>query len=278
MFGLFQSSRNRAEPVFLYDIVHGSGAGQRLYLTDAEQPISHEGNTYLVTAIEHSEVKASGSLDNTKLELRCPFENPLTQVFLVHPPDMTTTLRIRQGDMNDPDQEFITIWSGRILSFSADNIESKFDCEPIGTATRRPGLRRNFQFGCPHVLYGPRCRANRLARTVSAQPQHIGGSVVSFGTGWHGPFEPLKFIGGLAEWDTPEGGVITRTILQVGVTGQLVLNGVPSDLTTFTQVRLSTGCNHQQNDCQDLHENIANYGGQPWIPLKNPIGNYNSFY
>lgn len=278
MFGFLQSSRDRAEPVFLYDIVHGAGAGQRLFFTDAEQQISFEGNIYLVTAITHEEIKVSGSLDNTKLEIRCPFDNPLSRVFLIHPPDMTTTLRIRQGDMNDPDQEFTTIWAGRILSFSVDNIESKFECEPIGTATRRPGLRRNFQYGCPHVLYGPRCRANRLARTRTSTPQHIDGTVVDFPTGWNGSFDPVKFVGGMAEWDSPHGGVITRTILQVNSPGLLMLNGAPTELTTFTQVRLSTGCNHQVDDCRNLHNNIANYGGQPWIPLKNPIGNYNNFY
>jgi hypothetical protein len=38
------------------------------------------------------------------------------------------------------------------------------------------------------------------------------------------------------------------------------------------------GCNHQAyaeegGDCQPLHDNIVNYGGDRWIPLKNPIGN-----
>lgn len=277
MLSFFQSSRSRAEPIFLYEIVHGSGIDERLLLTDAEVPITLQSGVYRVTAIDHAEVKASGTLDNTKLEVRCPFDSPLTRIFLSYPPDRTTTLTIRQGDMNDLEGEFPVIWSGRILAFSVDNIEARFDCEPIGTAVRRPGLRRNFQYGCPHVLYGPQCKANRAARTVTSRAFSITGSAIELPGGWHGPFDTVKFNGGLAEWQVPAGSLITRTILQVNG-NTLILGGLPTGLTTSLDIRLSVGCNHQLSDCRNLHHNTPNYGGQPWIPLKNPVGNYNSFY
>lgn len=283
MFELFQSKRSKQEPVHLYEIIHGSGIGERMYLTDAEFPITVDGATYQVTEITHSEIKTSGTLDNASVELRCPFQHPLTRVFLRHPPDRTTTLVIKRGEANDAEQEFLTIWSGRILSFSVDNIESKFSCEPIATATRRPGLRRNFQYGCPHVLYGPQCRANKAARTTLAHVEGINASVITLSPGWS-IFRPArKHLGGLMEWSLPGGVIITRTVINIRqdpslLVWYLTLSGEPTGLSVGQAVNVAAGCDHQIDDCRNLHNNILNYGGQPWIPLKNPVGNYNNFY
>lgn len=282
MLSFFQSSRNRAEPIYLYEVVYGSSVSERLFLTDAESPVSYLGNIYAVEALDHDEITASGSLDKSTVQLRGAFISPLTRIFLTYPPDRTVTLRILQGDRNDPDGEFIAIWAGRILDFSVEGFESKFECEPIGTAARRPGLRRNYQFTCPHVLYGPHCRANKLARTRTAPVTLLSGSTVTVAPGWNGSLDPASFQSGIAEWVGSSGGVVTRTILRVSLDGsgqgELLLGGLPTGLAPGAPVALSVGCNHQMSDCRDLHQNINNFGGQPWIPLKNPIGNYNNFY
>jgi len=49
------------------------------------------------------------------------------------------------------------------------------------------------------------------------------------------------------------------------------LTGPTPELPVGGPFEISLGCNHQVSDCEFLHLNILNYGGQPFIPLKSPI-------
>lgn len=277
----FQSSRYRSQPIHLFHVVYGTGPSNQLFMTDNEKPISWMGNTWSVYQIKSTEISASGTLDKATVELRAPFTNPLTELFRMAPPDSVVVVTIYRGDANDPDQDYRSIWRGRVLGFSIEGVESRFACDPIGTSVKRPGLRRNFQYSCPHVLYGPSCRANRGAATqnttLAAAPS---GMQITVQLGWNGSRPTDKFQGGIATWTDPTGNTVSRTILQVSGGGgvNLLLSGLPTGLAIGSAVALSLGCNHQTSDCSALFANIPNYGGQPYIPTRNPVGNSNNFY
>jgi hypothetical protein len=62
----------------------------------------------------------------------------------------------------------------------------------------------------------------------------------------------------------------------------LTLAGLPTNLAVTDPVDIVLGCNRKPfassgGDCQALHNNLPNFGGQPWIPLKG-IVNTNPFY
>lgn len=280
MLNIFQSSRSRSHPIHLYLVEYGLGESTQLRMTDAETNLIVDLVEWQSVQIRHGEINASGALDKAQVEIGAPITNPLTEVFRLYPPSNVANITIFRGEHDDPEKEFTAIWSGRIIDFSIDaTYEAKFICEPIATSVRRPGLRRNYQYGCPHVLYGPHCRANKAAGTVSGQIAAITASVIVLEPGWNAGRPLEKFQGGLAEWLTIELEPIARTILRVASDGVTVtLSGVPTELKAGKTISLSIGCNHQQSDCRNIHNNILNYGGCPWIPLKNPISNYNSFY
>ncbi len=281
MLSFFQGSRARSEPIHLYQVVYGVGEMSRLNLTDAEEPVVAEGVTFQPVQIKHGEINASGSLDKSTVELKAPRTNPLVDLFRVYPPSQVVSVTIYRGERNDPEAEFIAIWSGRILNFAIEVNEAKFSCEPIGTSVQRPGLRRNYQVGCPHILYGPSCRANKLAATRSTVAETISGATVTLPAGWFAGQAPADYLSGLMEWIDPEGNRISRTILRLADgagSRSLMLGGLPAGLSEGMAVDVILGCNHQMSHCRNLHDNILNYGGQPWIPTINPVGNYNNFY
>lgn len=280
MLSFLQGSRNRSVPVYLYEVVYGSARGSVIRLTDAEQPIVLDDLTYTPVQIKHGEIHASGTLDKTTLEVSTRYDSPLSNLFRHYPPSQVVTLTVLRGEADDPSQEFSVIWAGRILSCSIEFYEAKLVCEPIGTAVRRPGLRRNYQVGCPHVLYGPSCRANQADFTRTTTVSNVEGSTVRLETGWNGPWSFSRFINGIAEWTDGNGDVTTRTILQVvtdGTADFILLAGATQGLRAGGTLSLSLGCNHQLSDCQDFN-NLPNYGGCPWVPTKNPVGSYNPFY
>lgn len=281
MFSFLQGSRDKSVPIHLYEVVYGVGSTNRIRLTDAEEPVVVEGNTYQVAQIKHGEIHASGNLDKSELDVTTRYDSPLAELFRHYPPSQVVYLTIYRGEANDPAQEFYAIWSGRILSCNIEVYEAKLTCEPIGTAVRRPGLRRNFQITCPHVLYGPSCRADRNLFSVNTTVRAMSGASIRVEGAWHGSWAPGQFLNGMAEWEDSRGNIITRTILQMTAASgshSLLLAGALAGLRVGMPVRLSLGCNHQLSNCTDVFQNTPNYGGCPWIPTKNPVGSYNPFY
>lgn len=246
--------------------------------TDAERPFTFRGITYQPIPIRCGNVNASGKLDKSLFEVRVPRSAPITDLFRAYPPSQPISLILRQGHINDPDDEFLAVWTGRVLSSSREDNETVFACEPTSSSLRRPGLRRNYQIGCPYVLYGAGCFANKAAATRTATISSMTPTSVTLASGWNGSHAVGKFAQGMVEWETSEGTKEIRSILRVNG-NTLTLSGLLRGLAPAMPISVILGCNHQTSDCINLHNNIHNYGGCPTIPLKNPLSaGVNNFY
>ncbi len=276
MFETFFTSRGASRPAYLYDITFGDGAAGKLRITSAEVQVTFGAETFEPAQIKHVQIVSSGSLDNTTLDINTPRTSPLVEVFRIYPPEQVVNMTIYRGELDDPDVDFKAIWSGRILNFAMQGLEATFSCEPIATAVRRPGLRRTYQYGCPHVLYGPHCRKGKVAASSAGTVAAISGSVVTLDPGWAAA-DPTKYLRGMLEW-SDGADTVRRTILQIPGTDQMLLAGSVPGLTVGDAVVPVLGCNHRMDDCRDLHGNILNYGGQPWITKINPLGPRTIYY
>lgn len=272
-FDARESSRDEGAPITLYQFQY-SATGFHRY-TDADATVAFGGNDYGPIPISRGNIAASGTLDKTIIEVRTPFDSEISDRFLIAPPSQQVGLIIRQGHVGEA--EFVVAWSGRVLACTREANEAVLACEPFSTALRRPGLRRHYQFGCPHVLYGTQCTANKAAATRAATVQAVGTTTVTLAPGWEGAFTPAKFIGGQVEWSGEGGALEIRTILRRSG-DVLTLAGLVRDLASLDSISVILGCNHQESDCQDLHANINSFGGQPWIPRLNPHSSVNLFY
>jgi hypothetical protein len=74
---------------------------------------------------------------------------------------------------------------------------------------RRPGLRRNYQYGCPLVLYSVgdgQCNADKASKTLSATVASRERRDRHADAGWNGAFAAAKFLGGYcSNGSTPTG-------------------------------------------------------------------------
>lgn len=276
-FENYEESRDDGEPVDLYLFRYGTTANAYYAYTDAEQPITIEGVTYVPIPIERGKFTASGTLDKTALEVQCPINADISNLFRVYPPGQVVTLVIKQGHVNDADQDFKVIWTGRVIQCERKDSTATLACEPISTSLRRNGLRRNYQLSCPHVLYGAQCKASKIAATTTTEVLSLTGTRVTLQDGWSGAIDPSKYVGGMIEWNIAA-GLDRRTILRVIDLKTLALSGPTSGITSGMMIDVILGCNHQMGagpqpdgDCLPLHDNIHNFGGQPWIPTANPL-------
>jgi hypothetical protein len=277
-FGDIEQTRDQREPVNLFLFRYGEAPGAYYAYTDNETVIILDGIEHQPIPVMRGNVQASGTLDKTALEIRTHQNSEIAELFKVYPPAYVVSLVIKQGHVGDG--EFLVVWSGRILSCSREGTEAKLTCEPISTSMRRPGLRRHYQFGCPHVLYGPDCRADKSAATIAVTVSGVdqANHAINLTSGWEDPAVIPDYLGGLIEWESSAGTEV-RTIMNIADNGVTVfLSGPPRELAAGGSVNVVKGCPHNEDGCSRIHNNIVNYGGQLWIPLKNPIGLVNNFY
>lgn len=275
----FEMERAEGQPATLYLIQWGTASSSIFAYTDSDIPIVYDGITYEPTVIGRAAIEASGGLDRKSLEIDITPKAGFITMYANYPPSVKVGLTIMQGHITDDTEDYRVVWTGVIKNVNREPPYAKIVGEPLDSLMARPGLRRYYMYGCPHVLYSTRtCRANKETHKRLLTPTFIGSNFIRFGAGWEGAIAREKYIGGYIEWTDLQGNTQIRTVVKFGATQNELLIGNSRELAAGQQVALYAGCNRQTSDCKDLHNNYVNYGGQPFIPLENPVDFVNRFY
>lgn len=295
-FNDYETSADRGAPVELYQFFYGveaDGTTPRFYAyTDGEAEVVYDGVTYTPLAgLRRSEIGVQGRADKDEVTVTVPRTSEVASLFVAFPPTQVVAVHIRQGHVPNPDdpgswasgENFPVIWTGRVLEAAPQGATAKLTCDSSTSTMRTLGLRRNYQWPCPLALYGSRCGADKAAATTTATVAAVSGNRVTLASGWQKQVDDGSsgtedvgagnYIGGLVEWagaDGPE----RRTVLSVSG-DQLVLSGPARGLENADQVSVVLGCPHTLAACETLHDNVQNFGGQPFIPTENPVGKNN---
>lgn len=274
-----EASRHSGAPVTLFRILgSGSPAIGPYGFSDGETSITRSGQVYQPWPITVSDFSDDGSLDKSDITVSMALGTEIDALFLQYPPSQTVNLTIFRGHVGLAATQFLATWVGRITSASRSGNEIELHCQPISSVLARPGLRRQFQIGCPHVLFGPQCQASKAAATVTRLAANTSAGSVTL-TSSLGDIAQ-RYAGGLLEWThSVTGKKEIRTIVSVSGNGLTLqvrgnLPGIANGTTSLSVVR---SCNRQMSGCIQ-HSNILNYGGQPFIPRENPLSDTNQFY
>lgn len=275
-FSNLESSRQKGSPVNLYYFKYGSAASEFYAYCDGTIAVTYNSVTYNPVKIERPSFRSSGSTDRTSLEISMDFSNPLITLFKDYPPSSVITLVIYQGHIGD--SEFPVAWMGSVNSWKRSSNDGILTCYPGSVSLNRTCLRRHYQMGCPHVLFGPKCNANKANVSIVKSVSSFLSNAVNLPAGWVADAQVPLYVGGTAEWTNPAGSTERRTILDITSNVQLLLSGKTTGLSNGQNITLTKRCDHTTTDCLNIHNNINNFGGQPWIPLKTPVGLKNSYY
>ncbi|QPC91457.1 hypothetical protein [Mesorhizobium sp. INR15] len=299
-FNTRESSRYTGQPVKLY-LVQGVNTDDDVPLgpfayTNGETPITRPvlnavgapvNVEFQPWPIKNSDLSHDGTLDKSDITVTMANGSEMDDLFLAYPPSQVVNLTIFEGHLGDEVTEanYPATWMGRIVSGAySDTNEIELSGLPVSTSIKRPGLRRNYQVGCPHVLYGPQCRASKPAATVAREVVSVSRNKITMETTLGGTYG--LYVGGLIEWaNSSNGRRELRTISAVHPAGlEVTIRGIARGLAAGTHLALSRGCNHQMTGCNqhtnsvEGGSNIHNYGGQFAIPLENPLSQKNQFY
>jgi uncharacterized phage protein (TIGR02218 family) len=253
-----ENSVSSASPVELYKFVLNAQSWRFHTGTNA---ISYLGETYMPEALRRSEMRMETDVRQGALELTMPRENALAALYVAAPPEGVVSVTIYRFHRGDADT--IVLWKGRVGGARLSGSELILALEPIATSLRRPGLRARYQLLCRHALYSAGCGVAKASFRADGTVAAVNGTAIQIAAaasqsdGW--------WVGGML--DTNSGA---RLIVGHSADTVILVSPMPT-LAIGTPVRLYAGCDHSTTTCQGRFNNLVNYGGFPYIPIKNPF-------
>ena len=255
-YEIIESSVHDGDLIEIYEFTLQTNTWRQ---TSSAMEYEHEGNWYLPRPLKRSQLERTGEMNRMAMKVQTDSENPIVQLFVRQQPREQIGIKIYQGHRGD---EFVLIFSGRVLSCSwGKERQAELTCEPAMTAFKRQALKFRFGKNCPYVLYSKKCRATKtpITGTVTAK------TLTTITVPEADAIEDGRLQGGIVI-----AGVSSRTILK-HVGSVLTLSAMLDDLSVGDDVLFYLGCNKTTTACKDWHNNIGNFGGEPYIPYKNPF-------
>ena len=252
-------------PLFEVELYVFEGASGSFYLTPHEFDVEIGGRHYEQCPLERSALALGAEAAKSALELRLPPNHALVRHLLQATLTGEATavrLRIaRREAWGDYWWLSGTRWMGRVLGVEVADDSARIRCESAQVSLKRIGLRRLYSRACSHVLYSAACGATPILAT--AEVIRSEGRQVELAS------LPPEVAGMLAGgWlQTPAGA--RHMIVSESYAGVELL--YPVGLAPQTPVELVAGCDHSMPTCAARFDNLANYGGFPFIPTKNPF-------
>lgn len=247
-------------PVELYLFARGL---QVWRYTSTDSDITFDGNSWESAVIQRSNIETTPEQSRNALTITCPRDLPIADLFRVAPPSDVISLTVYRYHRGDGDSA--VIWMGRVLNVQWQGAEARMSCEPVSLSFGRTGLRRLYQTACPHVLYGTACGVDKAGQAHEAEVTAISGAELTVDSLLSKPY-----AGGFVELEAGSGNLERRFIRSFS--GLVLTLAQPfQGIEVGDTVTVYPGCDHTMATCNDEYSNLANYGGMPFIPRKNPF-------
>lgn len=257
-YATLETSTQDGAPVELYTFAQGT---QFWRFTTAPDTVTYAAVGYTPSSISRDRIKQTADVLKDSLKLEFPRGDSFASQFLGFAPDIVTTVTVMRGHAGD--SEFIPYWKGRVIAAVASGNKIELACESVFSSIRRPGLRARYELTCRHALYSARCGVNLEASQTTGVTSVVSGVTLTVPEA--AGFADGYFTGGMVK--APDES--TRFI--VAHAGEVLTVQRPiAGLSAGETVRLYPGCDHLMTTCNSKFGNIDNFGGFPWIPIRNP--------
>ncbi|MGC1547219.1 MAG: phage BR0599 family protein [Rhodanobacter sp.] len=247
--------------------LYNFAVGTNVYrYTNALTPVAYLSQNYQAVAITRSAIEMSTDLEKAQITVTVPLSLTLLDYFRPVAPlqkVLVTILRTQRGAATAS-----TIWSGALANVESNQHTVTLTVQSRFAAQANNGLRQKWQKPCPRVLYNPDCGVSRVAFRANGTLIAVSGRTIRANAFAQKPNG--YFVGGYIEWVT--NGVTFVAFVIDHTADTLTLLTLPQ-LSVGSAVSAYPGCDHSTGTggCGRFN-NMVNYGGQPYIPLKNPVG------
>ncbi len=275
-FAAFETATETGEPIELYVTTIGTDTF-RFTNNQIDLTVAALGGTFTPEAIKRTTIAQEFDKHKDRIKVTMPGNNVLAQKYISNPPGQRATMTIYRMHREDLAIETIIIFKGLIqtVQFNKNGREAEISVLALTAAQTQTMPRFTYQGLCNHMLYDARCKLNennvahKFTFTVDAVVANVitvvGAGAVTVGSESAGE----GFVGGFVEFQsdfrmvTAQGGAGDNDL-----TLRLPFNDTPLNQSVVCKV----GCrNRFVEDCQDKFSNAINFGGFPFVPLKDPF-------
>ncbi|ATN93315.1 FAD/FMN-containing dehydrogenase [Marinobacter phage PS6] len=244
----------------------------RWHYTSADEDVYVSPLTFRAVPIDRGNVEISTDDTTASFTVNCALDLEFLELFRVSPPSGLVTLKCERYDL-ESETVVEVIFKGRIINVGIAEGEGQVNvsCESSSQAIRRMGLRRHYQYGCPHMLYGADCGVDRGQFVTVGPASNITGGTIDM-TAVAGKDDGY-YAGGYIEYTHSTLNTTERIAVSDSTGITLTLFSFPVGLSAGDEVRAYAGCDRVLATCDQKFNNAENYGGMPFIPTKNPFGN-----
>ncbi|MEM9043519.1 MAG: phage BR0599 family protein [Pseudomonadota bacterium] len=267
-----ETSRDDAQPFYLFEFTRGTQVNRFTSTVDSKIAF---GETFFSSAISHGKITTGGQVARDKFEIDFPPTDTFAQSQIgVRGPQLTTLTAWRNHE-GLADTEARVIFKGRVIAGKPGTDKIVVVCSSIMSALKDQGLRRRILRTCDHVLYHGACRLNRadfeIAGSITASDglTHTIAAAAGESDGYFS--SGILDFGGVTGFIIRHQGNLIRTRAAIpGLLDEISSNGSAA-------VTIAPGCNRSRGQCDSRFNNLANFGGFPFIPEKDSFNGSSSF-
>lgn len=275
------------------------------FLPPAVDPNGTGAQQFVPEAVEHEQIRLDGERNAGQLRVSLPMAHPLAQLYATDTPAVQVWLTLYQWDNAVPGALPLVIWVGQATSAEFDEHRCTLSLDHLRKVLARPGLTAKHPRSCGHLVYDKATcgvKAEALAEDGYWKFREDGlvATISPDGTTLNIPEAANKPDGWFAEGYLVLGGVYTQqsgnddhvpravgnplagmqvygglrrsVVSHVGTVIKLAAPLPPGDYTGMNaRVTLYAGCNGALQTCKQKFNNVARFGGYPYIPIKNPF-------
>ncbi len=256
-YAAYETSDAQGQPIELFRFVRGPVSYR---YTSAADEVEYNSERYEPVLIRRSALVTTDDPWKNEVTVSVRRNHLLAAEYLMRPLEEVIALSILRGH----DTQFVTLWQGFVAQVTWDADLAHFRCEPRTVSWLRGALRRRYQRLCNYALYGPGCGVNadlykETGTVASASGLTITASVFSGHAS--GYWTAGKIVYGAY-----------RRLITSHTTNTVTISSAIPGIQTGGTFDVYPGCDHTPATCKAKFNNLVNFGGQPWIPTKNPFG------
>ncbi|UFK26969.1 tail assembly protein [Vibrio phage vB_VpaS_AL-2] len=257
------TSYSAGQPVEMYMFEQGTSAR---YFTSHAKPVSRGNLIHVPKNIQRDDVEMSDDSFKGTLTLTLPRNDALAVELIGASLEIPMVVTLFRGHLSGSSATEVSVyWKGRVVTTKAQDNVVKVDCESVFTALKRAGLRARYEKTCRHEVFDGGCK---LSEATYRKVATIGSIDVMDITLTGEAAAVGYYTAGMVIF--PDGS--TRLVTKHESAGKITISRPHPGAEAGQRVTLLPGCDHSQATCKTKFNNFINYGGWPYIPIKNPFG------
>lgn len=268
-FEEYEISEQSGRPAELYDLRIGATSFK---YTSSVNSVTVAVGTFTPRPISRTDISQELSDREADLDITLPYDDPFFDSYegleiIGGRPSLT----LYRTHLDDPDAATAVFYRGTITNVSrkADGRESLLHVVSVTKSQSKQVPRKTYQSLCNHMLYDSGCTLDEndtaFRKDLNCSAVSVGGTVITLDGA--GGFGADFFEAGFLEFD----GDFRSVVSQGGAGNNELTVRVPFSSSPLDQTVIArAGCKLRLlEDCQTKFNNVANYGGHPFVPRLN---------